>query len=85
MEQLSAKLKNAPRDTSLVPCSANSCLNSSEKVRNSDLSGQNLGSGGLTDNNPEENQLQHRGGSDLSSPERKSMQVEAPMDSSSLL
>jgi len=54
MEQLSAKLKNTPRDTSLVPCSANSSLNS-------DLSDEDIARE-LTDNNPEENQRQLVGG-----------------------
>lgn len=51
-QKLSAKLKNTPRNTSLVPCSVNSVLNKEET-----LSVQNKV---LTDNNLEENQLQKK-------------------------
>jgi len=53
-QKLSAKLKNTPRNTSLVPCSVNSGLN-----RDQSLSDQNKV---LTDNNPEVNLHQHTGG-----------------------
>ncbi len=47
MQKLSVKLKNTPRDTSLVPCSVSSVLNREET-----LSVQNKV---LADNNSEEN------------------------------
>jgi len=50
-QKLQAKLKNTPRNTSLVPCSVNSGLN-----RDQSLSVQNKV---RTCNNPEENQFQH--------------------------
>ena len=57
MQKLQEKLKNTPRNTSLVPCSVSSGLNKEET-----LSDQNKV---LTCNNSEENQQQHRAGSDL--------------------
>jgi len=56
-QKLSVKLKNTPRDTSLVSCSGSSVLNKEET-----LSVQNIV---LTDNISEENHSQHRGSSDL--------------------
>ena len=57
MQKLQEKLKNTPRDTSLVPCSVSSGLNKEEI-----LSDQNKV---LTCNNSEENLQQHRTGSNL--------------------
>jgi len=48
MQKLQAKLKNAPRDTSLVPCSVSSVLNKDESP--------SVQSKILTCNNSEENQ-----------------------------
>ena len=57
MQKLQIKLKNTPRNTSLVPCSVSSDLNRVKK-----LSDQNKV---LTCNNSEENHQQHRAGSNL--------------------
>ena len=57
MQKLQGKLKNTPRDTSLVPCSVNSQLNRVEKLSVEDKV--------RTCNNPEGNLRQHRGASDL--------------------
>jgi hypothetical protein len=57
MQKLQEKLKNTPRNTSLVPCSVSSGLNKEETL--SDQSKV------LSCNNSEENQQQHRAGSDL--------------------
>ena len=53
MQQLLEELKNILKDTSLVLCSVNSELNKEET-----LSVQSLKT---SDNNPEENQVQHTG------------------------
>lgn len=51
MQKLSEELKNAPRNTSPVPCSVNSILNKDESLSVSNTV--------LTDNSPEVNQSQH--------------------------
>jgi N6-L-threonylcarbamoyladenine synthase len=57
MQKLQEKLKNIPRNTSLVPCSISSGLNKEETL--SDQSKV------LTCNNSEENHRKHKSGSDL--------------------
>jgi len=55
MQKLQKKLKNTPRNTSLVPCSVNSSLNKDENL--SDLNKV------LICNNSEENHQKHKSGS----------------------
>ena len=56
-QKLSVKLKNTPRDTSLVSCSVSSVLNKDQTLSVQDIV--------LADNISEENHSQHRGSSDL--------------------
>jgi len=56
-QKLSVKLKNTPRDTSLVSCSGSSVLNKEATLSVQDIV--------LADNISEENHSQHRGSSDL--------------------